>query len=98
MGWRTRKDGKHYNTDKKVRDISNDGDDVEVNVNVDVDDDELEEFARDKVMESELVNEMTTEEADAMAHFGIDPVMYDNYPKSYIKKLVKRWHEEEGQE
>lgn len=53
MGWKTNKNGDHYNTDKKVRDISDDGDDVNVTVNVD-NIDELEEFAKEK---AEMVNE-----------------------------------------
>lgn len=46
MVWRSKKDGTHYNTDKKVRDVSDD--DVIIENNVIVDEDALEEFAREK--------------------------------------------------
>ena len=46
MGWRTRKDGRHYNTDKKVREVSDDDVDAETSSNVN--EKELEEFAKAK--------------------------------------------------
>jgi hypothetical protein len=59
MGWKTKgkgKDAVHFNTDKKVRDISDD-DGVEVNVNVDVNEDELEQFASQKAADAAINKE-----------------------------------------
>ena len=54
MGWRSKKDGTHYNTDKKVRDVSDDGNDVVIVNNVNIDEDALEEFAKEKIESMEV--------------------------------------------
>ena len=50
MGWKSKKDGTHYNTDKKVRDVSDDDVIIENNISLESAED-LESFARDKAEE-----------------------------------------------
>ena len=85
MGWRTRKDGRHYNTDKKVRNVSDD-DGVEVNVNIE-NVDELESFAREKAKAMEEEPKLSKMQQDIVDKLNNGSILSEK-DVNYIKNTL----------